>query len=176
MCTHTPHRDPRGTNGRSRGTPKSTYKPPWHKLLHRQDGGRKRADLAAVITLRHHTLGIPHGMRLKLGAQDVIAPSSSSARNVRSCTALLRHRWRFLCRVGKRTLAEVDHSGHFAKEVPFNRARSIFSSRSKGLGFYLLNTRIPYPLLPLPPLPPLLAPSTPAPVLKFYGLKLPRNL
>ena len=75
---------------------------PWHKLLHRQHGGRKRADLAAVITLRHHTLGIPHGMRLKLGAQDVIAPSSSSARNVRSCTAPLRHRWRFLCRVGKR--------------------------------------------------------------------------
>ena len=69
---------------------------PWHKLLHRQDCGRKRAHLAAVITLRHHTLGIPHGMRLKLGAQDVIAPSSSSARNVRSCTALLRHRLRFL--------------------------------------------------------------------------------
>ena len=102
---------------------------PWHKLLHRQDCGRKRADLAAVITLRHHTLGIPHGMRLKLGAQDVIAPSSSSARNVRSCTALLRHRRRFLCRVGKRALAEVDHSGHFAKEIPLNRTTPFFYNR-----------------------------------------------
>jgi hypothetical protein len=48
---------------------KSTRETPLHKLAQRQSSGSKSQDLAAVIILRHHTLGISHEMRLKLGAR-----------------------------------------------------------------------------------------------------------